>query len=80
MKKAHKEWYERSEYRKKKLLTPEDCWERVWNKFQEIIERSELDNSTGDYNYLIGRFIFESGSYDEEIFVKTIKRYLKELQ
>ncbi len=73
-----KKWFERAEYKNKKLETPRDCWERVWDKFQETIERQEWDNSTGDYNYLIGRYIYENCGYDEKEFTNTIRRYLNE--
>lgn len=73
-----KKWYERAEYKNDKLDTPEKCWQRVWDKFQETVERTGADNSTGDYNYLIGRFIYENG-YDQKQFTDTIKRYLREL-
>jgi len=73
-----KKWYERAEYKNQKLETPEDNWQRVWDKFQETIDRKGWDNSTGDYNYLIGRYIYENGGYDQQEFINKIKQYLTE--
>ena len=75
-----KPWYERAEYKNLKPKTLNEFSRRVWDKFQETIERDGLDNSTGDHNYLIGRFIYENCGYDEKEFIKEIKKYLKELQ
>jgi len=36
------------------------------------------DNSTGNYNYYLGRYIFESNGFDAKHFEKAIKRYVKE--
>lgn len=56
-------------------MTPQEGGEAVWELFQDTLKRR--DNSMGDYNNYIGRFIFESGSFDAKQFVKSIKKYMK---
>jgi hypothetical protein len=73
-----KKRYDRAEYKNRKLLTPYDHWEDVWSVFQETIDRAGLDNSMGDSNYLIGRYIYEKTKYDKKEFIATIEQYLKE--
>lgn len=73
-----KAWYERAAYKNRKLLTPEDHWDDVWSVFQETIERLGYDNSMGDANYLIGRYIYEKTKYNKEEFIANIKQYFKE--
>lgn len=73
-----KPWYEKSCYKNFVPKTKEEHWERIWDRFQETIERNGNDNSMGDYNYLIGRYLYESGNYDEKEFINAIKKYLKE--
>lgn len=48
----------------------------VWKAFQKAL--GSLDNSMGTFNHLIGRFIYESGNYDEKKFIKVIKSYVKD--
>jgi len=50
-------------------------WERVWKVFQDAIP---YDNSMGDFNYLIGRYICENAGYDENEFKAIIKSYVAE--
>ena len=79
-----KEWYERKEYINFKPSTPEECGQRVWDKFQEELDRRGYDNSMGDNNYLIGMVIMEMivdwtdevGEHAFEIIEKRIKRRL----
>jgi len=62
---------------KKKPKAPWEDWQRVWDKFQETINQAGFDNSMGDYNYLIGRYIFERTDYDEAEFIKNIAKYVE---
>lgn len=63
--------------KKIKPKAPWEDWQRVWDKFQETINQEGFDNSMGDWNYLIGRYIFENTKYNEEEFTNTIGQYLK---
>jgi len=50
---------------------------KVWEVFQKAIKK--YDNSMGDFNYLIGRYIYENGDYDEKEFAQKIRSYLREV-
>lgn len=52
-------WYEREDYINFNPCTPEQWGQRVWDKFQEELDRRGYDNSTGNYNYLIGMILME---------------------
>lgn len=54
-----KEWYERKEYINFKPSTLEEWGQRVWDRFQEELDRRGYDNSMGDNNYLIGMILME---------------------
>jgi len=54
-----KKWYEREQYINFKPSTPEEWGRRVWNKFQEELDRRGYDNSMGDNNYLIGMILMD---------------------
>jgi hypothetical protein len=77
-----KPWYEKVQYKKFVPVTNEDKWQRLWDKFQETLDRDSLDNSMGDHNYLISRYILEQTNYvfDENKFIETIKEYIKEVE
>ena len=64
---------------KKKTKAPWEHWQRVWDKFQETIDREGFDNSMGDLNYLIGRYILEKTKYNEKEFTDTIEQYLERI-
>jgi hypothetical protein len=59
----------------RKNMTPQEGGEAIWELFCNTIT---YDNSMGDYNNYIGRYIFESGYFDAKEFVKAIKKYMKE--
>lgn len=49
-----KNWYDKRDYVNFTPSTREEWGQRVWDKFNEMIERRELDNSMGDHNYIMG--------------------------
>lgn len=63
--------------KKNKPKAPWEDWQRVWDKFQETIDRAGFDNSMGDWNYLLGRYIFENTAYNEEEFIHIISKYVE---
>jgi hypothetical protein len=54
-----KAWYERKEYINFKPSTLEEWGQRVWDRFQEELDRRGYDNSMGDNNYLIGMVMMD---------------------
>lgn len=54
-----KKWYERKKYIHFKPSTLEEWGQRVWDKFQEELDRRGYNNSTCAYNYLIGVMLME---------------------
>lgn len=53
----NKKWYEKKKYINFTPSTPREWGQRVWDKFEEELDKRGYDNSVGNYNYLMGMIL-----------------------